>query len=173
MTKKKKIALATLPMLALIVLGSSVASVYAAPFEGLTEEQRSALLEARELRKEGDAEGARDILKNAGIPLGKFHSRGKDMQGKGMSNTDREQMHVRHEALRDAVEKNDFDAFKAATLDAPFADMVTPANFAKLVEAHELREAGDKDAARKILEDIGFPRPMHGGGMMHGKGSDK
>ena len=35
------------------------------------------------------------------------------------------------------------------------------------MEAHELREAGDKEGAREIMEELGFEGKMH---TMHGRG---
>lgn len=152
MTRNKKIALATLPALALVVLGSSVASAHMRTPHELTEEQQSALLEARELRKEGSGEEARRVLKEAGIAPHMTHmfKRG----GVGWIKEEREQ---RHEALHEALEHKDFEAFKKATADAPFASMVTEENFAKLVEAHELRKAGDHEGALQLLQELGFP----------------
>ncbi|MBX9907049.1 hypothetical protein K2X96_04110 [Patescibacteria group bacterium] len=160
MTKRKKIALATLPALALIILGSSVASAYSPrAFAELTEEQRSALEEARELFKEGSRDEAKEVLKEAGLPEFRGHGKGHGM--KDMTEEEREKMAIKHQALKEAVENNDFAAFKEATLDAPFRDMVTEENFTKLVEANKLREAGDKEGAFEILKELGFGKGMH------------
>ncbi len=152
--------LATLPAIALLVLGSSVASAYQGRMIDLTEEQRAALDEARELRKDGDKEAARDVLKEAGLNPGFHHMRG---HGKLHTVEELEIMKVRHEAIRVAIEENDYSAFKAATVDAPFAEMVTEESFTKLYEAHLLREAGDFSGAHEMLKGLGLPHPGHQG----------
>lgn len=149
----------TLPALALLVLGSSVASAHGGKdfFAGLTEEQRSALEEARELRKEGDLESAREVLKGAGFDP---EMRRPHMLAK--TEEERTEMQKRHEAILSAIEENDFEAFQDAVADAPFATLVTEENFAKLVEAHKLLEAGDKEGARALFEDMGYGPRHHG-----------
>ena len=149
-----------IPALGLFVLGGVVtSSAFAHDGDGerngpraffasqdLTDEQRAAVEEARELRQTGDKEGARAIIENAGIELPERPDKGERSE--------------KREAVRAAVDANDYDAFVAATLDAPFADQVTETFFASFVEAHELREAGDKEGAREILEGLGL-KPHH------------
>ncbi len=174
MNKHKKIIIATLPVLALVVLGASVASAYTGPdfrFRpdyDLSEEQRTAIEEARELRKEGDKDGARNVLKEAGLDP---EMRGHRMRA--LTDEEREAMRAKHDAIRTAIEQEDFEAFKTATADAPFADMVTEENFKKLIEAHELMEAGDREEALELFREIDIPMPPFGGGpmMMHHGGS--
>ncbi len=161
MTKNQKIALMTLPALALVLLGSSVADIGIASANigierdrGLTSEQRAVLLQARELRKEGNNDEARALLKDAGLNPKMRHHRMKHMGGA--------EMRAEHKVIKQAIEDNDFTAFKNATAEAPFAAMVTKENFAKLVEAHTLRKSGDKEGARTLLKDLGFPHGGHG-----------
>lgn len=147
-----------IPALGLFVLGGVVTAT-ASAHEGngerfqawlqsqdLTDEQQAAVEEARELRQTGDKEGAREIIENAGIELPERPSK--------------EERQERREAVRTAVEANDYDAFVVATQSAPFADQVDEAFFAAFVEAHELREAGDREGAREILEGLGL-KPHH------------
>ena len=165
MTRKKRIALATLPALALVVLGTSVASAHMRGPRELSEEQRTALEEARELRKEGNEEEARSVLVEAGLsperPLRGMHG------GHGMGALHDGGMHEQREKIHAALEAHDYAAFKEATVDAPFSAMVTEENFEKLVEAHKLREAGDLDGAFAIMRELGFPEkgPRWGRGM--------
>lgn len=155
MTRNKKIALLTLPVFALVVFGSSVSTAYGRgiSFDGLTSEQQSALEEARELQKNGESDEARKILKKAGVShmMHQGFSRGKGTQ---------KAMHGRHGALQAALDAHDYTAFKNATIDAPFAGLVTEASFSKLVEAHTLRKKGDKEGAQKILQGLGFPHKV-------------
>jgi hypothetical protein len=168
MNKHKKIIIATLPALALVVLGASVASAYGGPDlmfkwgKELSEEQRAAIEEARELRKEGDNEAARDVLKDAGLDP---KMRGPKMM-RMLTDEERDAFRAKHEAIRAAIEAEDFEAFKDATAGMPFADMVTEENFEKLLEAHELMEAGDKEGAFEIFKDLEMP-PFGHGHMMH------
>ena len=62
---------------------------------------------------------------------------------------------AKHEAIRTAVENNDYDAFVAATEGTPMAD-IDADTFAKMVEAHNLREAGDHEGARALMEELGI-----------------
>ena len=72
-----------------------------------------------------------------------------------------------HQATRDAahtaIENNDYSAWAAAVAGTPRADSIDASNFSKLVEAHALREAGDHDGARAIMEELGI-KPPHGHG---------
>lgn len=115
----------------------------------LSEEQKSALSAAHELKKAGDSEAARDKLIEAGIDEDTLHS---------LRNAGHE---VRSE-IKAAVEANDYEAFKAATEGTPMEEQVTSEDsFAKLVEAHELREAGDHEGARAIMDELGLKPQEH------------
>jgi len=79
--------------------------------------------------------------------------------------------HAARKATRDAahtaLENNDFAAWTAAVAGTPQADKVDATTFSKLVEAHNLREAGDHEGARAIMEELGLEK----GGKGHkGKG---
>lgn len=122
-------------------------------FENLTEAQQAALDEAHTLRESGELEAARALLEEAGLPAGPMR-RGGDGA---------------HEDVRAAIEANDYAAFVAATTEAPFADQVDEAFFAKMVEMHEAMEAGDADTANQIRDELGLPeRGPKGPGGMHG-----
>ena len=119
----------------------------------LTDEQTTALQEAHELRHNGDIEGAQQVLDDAGIDMSEI---------RGAMDANREAMHERHEAIKAAIEANDYSAFVTAAADTPFAENITSeADFARLVEAHGLMEE-----ARTIMEELGFEGP----GMMGGRG---
>lgn len=60
------------------------------------------------------------------------------------------------DASRTALENNDFDAFSAAVAGTPMETKVDAKTFAKMVEAHNLREAGDHEGARAIMDAIGI-----------------
>ena len=125
---------------------------------GLSEEQRSALSEARELQAAGDATKARDVLVAAGLnefSLMKL----------------RHASHAAHQAIRAAVEANDFEAFKKAVVDTPIADIVTTSeDFAVFVEAHRLKAEGEWLEAKELLAGLGLPTAsMKREGRLHAK----
>jgi hypothetical protein len=62
-------------------------------------------------------------------------------------------------AINAALEAGDYEAFIEATASAPFAGRVTEAKFDAMVEAMELRLAGDHEGARQVLEDAGMHKP--------------
>lgn len=110
---------------------------------GLNKEQISAIEEARERRAMGDMNGARDTLAAAGITEDELHSVHRAMS-------------AFHRAIHDAVENDDYDAFKVAIADSPLADIITSkADFEQFKEAHDLRMSGDHEGARTIMDDLG------------------
>ena len=122
---------------------------------GLSDEQVVAIQEAQELKATGDVEAANETLEAAGI-------------------TKETMKHIREvakeakQAVKDAVADNDYEAFKEAIVDSPLEALVTSeADFNQFVEAHELRESGDKEAAGEVLADLGIEQKdkksrMHG-----------
>ncbi len=65
----------------------------------------------------------------------------------------------RHEAVADAVEAGDYDDFKLAVAGTQMADKInSEAEFELFAEAYELREAGDREAARAIMLELGIER---------------
>lgn len=68
------------------------------------------------------------------------------------------------EGMHLAVENGDYDAWSAAVLGTKAEGKVTAESFASLVEAYGLREAGDHEAAKAIMQELGFDKGgMHGG----------
>lgn len=116
----------------------------------LSQAEISALEEAQEIRQTAHEE-AQAVLENAGI------------DEERMSEI-REAMHENREANREAVkaalESGDYDDFVAAIAGTPLADAITSeADFEKFQEAHELREAGDREGAQEIMSELGIERP--------------
>lgn len=189
LTRDQKMAALALPVLLFGVLGASYA--FAADFSELTEEQKTALEQARDLRETGDYEGARELLESADLPergKGKFEDltdeqkvvleEAKILRESGdeegakqiLEDAGIEHFSGHHGmrggkggAIREAVTNNDYDAFVEATQNSPFADLVSEDLFATLKEAHELHEAGDHEGARALMEESGLPLPPHGG----------
>ncbi|GEM_PF-1587340 len=72
------------------------------------------------------------------------------------------------EAVKTAIENNDYEAWKSAISEAPFADKISEVinaeNFDKFVEMHNLRQDGDIEGAQEIRDELGLPaRPGKGG----------
>ena len=150
-----------IPVAAFAVTATGVSAFNSDVLEnaGLSNAEISAFEEAHELRKDGDREGARDVLLDAGIDQDTMERVREAM---------REHRQEHRAAIREAVENEDYDAFKDVVEGSPLADIITSENdFKQFVEAHELREEGNHEEAREIMEDLGFERkgPGHG----HGK----
>lgn len=141
---------------AVTVTGASAFNSEVLQKAGLTDDQISAFEEAKELRKSGDKDGARDVLEEAGIDM-------------DVMERVRNAMHDQHEALMEAVENNDYPAFLKAIEGSPLADIIdTEAEFKKFVEAHDLLKDGDREAAKAIFDELGIEG--HGKFVMKFKG---
>lgn len=121
----------------------------------LTDSQIAALEEAHELRDAGaERTEIKEMLEEAGID--------KDLRKEIRAAVKEERKTVR-EAIKATVETGDYDAFTKAAEGTKIAEIVdTEAEFGLLVEAHELKEAGDKEGAKEIMEELGFEKPDRG-----------
>lgn len=129
----------------------------------LADSQKTALETAHDIREEA-REKAQQVLEDAGID---------DAKMREIHDAMRDAREASYKAIETAVTNNDYAAFTTAVANTPLADTIdTEAEFAKFVEAHALREAGDHDGARAILEELGMPTPpgdeMGGPGGHHG-----
>lgn len=70
---------------------------------------------------------------------------------------------TKREAIRSAVENNDFTAFQEATKDFPRNSIDTVDEFSAIVQAHQLRKEGKQNEARAVLENAGIERPFRKG----------
>ncbi len=112
---------------------------------GLTTTQQAALEEARTLRRQGETEKAKNVLLEAGL----------DDEAMEVL---REAMRASREAMHDAVEAEDYEAFKEAIEGTPLADLITTeADFKQFVKAHELRRDGEHAEAKEIMTELGLP----------------
>jgi len=120
---------------------------------GLSEKQISAFETAKEKRNAGDLRGARDVLVEAGVD---------ETVLKSMHQV----MHESRVAIRKALENSDYVAFKAAVLGTPLADVITTEDdFKQLVKAHALKQEGEWDEAKVILDELGVEPPQRHFGM--------
>lgn len=114
---------------------------------GLSVEQVQAFNQARELRRQGDLDKARDVLLSAGVAEDTLVSL-------------RRATSLAHGAVYQAVEDGDFAAFREAVVGTPLeAAITTEADFALFSQAHELKLAGKSTEAAAILEELNVPVP--------------
>ncbi len=64
-----------------------------------------------------------------------------------------------HQEMKEAMESGSYEAWATLAAETPMgqkhAEKITPENFKKLQEAHRLMEAGDKDGAKAIMDELG------------------
>ncbi len=65
------------------------------------------------------------------------------------------------EAMHSAIKDNNYSAWLEAAGDRPITEEVTADTFNKVVEAYNLREAGDYSGAREIMKGLGIEKKMH------------
>lgn len=119
----------------------------------LSDTEISALEEAQEIRKVAREEAA-SVLEEAGIDEARMQEIREAMH---------EERHAAREAVKAAIAAGDYDAFLDAVGDTPMAEQITSeADFEKLMEAHELMESGDREAAKEIMDELGFEGPRGG-----------
>ena len=120
----------------------------------LTNSQIEILEEAHELRQAGEREAARTLIRESDIDRETLQEIRQAVKAERKS--------VR-EAIKTAVATDDYDAFLAAADGTKLGDVIdTQSEFDRLVEAYELKEAGDKEGARAIMDDLGLERPDRG-----------
>jgi len=162
MINKTKALLIPIAAFAVTVTGASAFNSSVLENAGLNGVQISAFEEARELREEGDKEGAREVLVVAGIDMETMHA---------VRDAMKEHRARMHDDVDAAIQNGDYDAFLVAVAGSPIGEIVdTPEEFSLFTEAFNLREAGDKEAAREIMEELGFEGKMHKRG--HGMKDD-
>lgn len=67
------------------------------------------------------------------------------------------------EAIKATVEAGDYAEFQSlVSADSPLSVIDTEAEFARLQDLHEAREADDKETAKVIAEELGIEKPDHG-----------
>lgn len=119
---------------------------------GLTESQRHAFEEARDLRISGDTKTARDVLLQAGIDDAVIERVRIAMSAEHRAH---------HAAMQAALDANDYQAFTAVVAGTPLADIITSSeDFVRFKEAHDLREEGDLTSAAAIMKDLEVQKPI-------------
>lgn len=137
---------------AMIVGGVGVTGALAFAPANFTATQQDTIKQAHELRADGNMEEARELM----------HEMRDEMKA--------DRFAIK-ETVKEAVENNDYDAFRSVAANTPMADEVTEEMFSKIVEAHELREAGDREGAREIMKELGIKKGGKHGHHGYGKGN--
>ena len=121
---------------------------------GLSEHQRHAFEEARDLSKNGDVQTARNVLLEAGIDGAVIERVRTVLSAEHRSH---------HAALKAATDANDYQAFLSVIAGTPLADIiVTPEDFTRFKEAYDLRATGDRVGADLLFTALRIPlRPRH------------
>lgn len=139
--------------------------------EVVNENNFSQYVEMQKLFRSGDRTGAEAIRAKLGLPeMGpKNGMMGRGHFAKGQN-----------EAVRDAIENGDYNSWKEAVAENPMGEkmleVVNENNFSKLVEMHNLMQAGDREGSEAIRESLGLERPEMGkqeGKMMRGQRNQK
>ena len=121
----------------------------------INESNFSKYVEAHNLMQNGDIDGAKVIFDELGVPAPKEGGHGRP---------NNENM----EAVKSALENNDYNAWLEAISNMPNASEMTTvineSNFSKMVEIHTLMQAGDMEGAQKIADELGLPNFMAGKG---------
>ena len=112
--------------------------------ENITDEDKEVLEAARALHEEGDKEGARALLDDAGIETPRHAVR----------------MEVREEKqeVRDAIKNGDYQAFMDAVTGGPIDVQLSEDQFNGLSEIRDLREDGNYEEARELAEELDLPK---------------
>lgn len=127
---------------AMFLVGGAHAEAFnMAAFSGFSSNEREAIEEAAEVRREA-AEEARRILDDAGIDQ-------EDMQNAIRSYHER-----LAEDIEQAFEDEDYDDFEDAVEGTPLANGLTEDIFDELLKAYEHYKDGDMNAAREVMFDL-------------------
>lgn len=118
----------------------------------LTSAQIEVLESVHEMREDGaDRSEIREALEDAGLD--------RDTM-KEIREAVREIRQTVREAIKAAVAADDYDAFLEAAAGTKLGEVIdTESEFDRLVEAWGLKEDGDREGARAIMDDLGLERP--------------
>ena len=110
--------------------------------EKITEENFTKLAEAHKLMEDGKFEEARKIREELGL-------RGGPGMGPGPKAENREE-------IQNALENNDYSAWKEATEGRRISEEISEEEFSQLAESHNLRKEGKFQESRQIMEELGL-----------------
>lgn len=127
----------------------------------VSEEDFSKMQEMHTLRSEGKFEEANALREELGFP----ERGGKGMYGK----EGRGQYRENRQAVYDAMDSGDYNAWKEAMGERPSAESITEEDFQKLLEAHQFIKDGDVESARAIKSELGMGMGKRNGGNGQGR----
>jgi len=147
------------------------------PFnELITADNFSRFSEMQTLRQSGDREGAKAIAEELGLPNKRPGNNGRGL-GQGMGQKGPQLTDEQRTQLQAAIQGNDYEAWTSLHeeygLKTPMGDLITADNFAQFNEMHELRKAGDFEAAQEIAKELGLPDRPHKKGQRNGLGNGR
>ncbi len=129
-----------------------------------SQEKFEQLQQVEQLRQDGKYEEAANLAQELGLP-------GRHGQGSADK-----------EAMRTAIENNDFNAWKTAMESrisekqgrlSELSGKLNEDTFNKMVQAHQLRQDGKYDEAKTIMEGLGMPLGRGGNGLGLGQGQGR
>lgn len=123
-------------------------------YKSFSADEQSAIKQAFEIRSTANEE-ARAVLEKAGVDIEAM----REAEMKGHK--------AHHEEMEKVMESGDYQAFLKLVEGSPMADDITEAKFNKMVEAHKLMKAGDREGAREIMDELGVGGKGFGGAGRH------
>lgn len=147
-----------LPVAAFAVTATSVSAFNTDMLQNidvdLTNDQIAALETAADMRQDGaDRSAIKTYLEEEGLDRETLRE---------IKSQVREHRSEVRTAVKAAIEADDYDKFLSVAPDKLLQAIESESDFDLLVEAHDLKESGDKEAAQEIMSDLGLERPDRG-----------
>lgn len=76
---------------------------------------------------------------------------------------------AQHEAVKSALDAQDYDAFTLAVEGTPLESKITEENFDDFLALHQAKESGDMETAKQLAQDLDLPRKGKRGNRERGK----
>ena len=106
------------------------------------------------------------VALGAGLAIGAIASANPDMfqrhngeslkKGFNMTEEKKEAVKEHYEQMEEILTNGDYEAFKELMAEKPMLQNITEENFAKFIEMHNLKKAGDMEGAKAIAEELGL-----------------
>lgn len=121
-------------------------------YKNLDEETTANLKEVYALKKAGDMEGAKEIMKDLDLS-GKFRKQGKGNFKKGRHPAEKGKMFGAD--LRTAIEEENYEAWAEIMSNHPkFFESSSQDVFNKILQINELKKSGDKEGVRALTQEL-------------------
>jgi len=88
--------------------------------------------------------------------VGATGPKGEDGERPEFDSERRAQMQEHKEAMKEVLEAGDYNAFVELVGDKKLGETITADNFDQFVEMHNLKEAGDREGAKAIADELGL-----------------